>query len=568
MTGELKPLVSNFTQNQNRLPTMAKSAASGTRKLKAPRRPSTKKTSEPAVVKETPPPSHTLILDNGGDSVRYGWSSDTSPTSMPNMTARLPQQWTVPVGDQILQLQNPNLAAITRSTERGIIHNLGNQVQVWKRILDLLQVVIIVGKPSDAATVYGWKQQQPTASSILSTQCAVLIGLAPLTPRCILDQIVAVWIEDLGFSHVGFYVSSVAAARPSRGLSVSNEDTKDEDVPIACVVDIGWSATWVVPVLLGEQPRILSLRRMALGGRQLMQIWKYWVTYRQWNLMDQDFVVRHAMEQTSFVSLDFPGDMKRALRTPSGRRPWDRNYVLPDYDTTREGVVQIPEAVQRELDRLASGELEQGEDEDSAEDEDYNDDDMMKDDDGDEEVLLPDTTMEPVDVSDDEEDEAMLRQRLLAQRREEELRRRALEESQQVLRISTERFAISEILFQPQDAGLPLEWAGLPLTIVQAIEASPELFRPALYQSIQLLGGLSQLPNLLERLESEVRVLAPCEYKVRITKAADPTCGAWHGAREIAKSKPYRQWSVGRDEWNGTRGVWERLLSSKGGLYT
>lgn len=482
------------------------------------------------------------------------------------MTARLPQQWAVPVGDQILaQLQNPNLATLTRSTERGIITNLGNQVQVWKRILDVLQVR--VPAQSEAAAMYGWKQQTAASSSstaaanmlIPSSHCAVFIGLAPFTPRCILEQIIATWMEDLGFGHVGFFVSSVAAARPSALVQAC---------PIACVVDLGWSATWVVTVY--EQRRILAVRRVPLGGRHLLQLYKYWITYRQWNLMDQEFVMRHVLESTAQVSLDFEQDMRTALRTPLGRRLWDRHYVLPDYDSTKEGVVQIPEAVQREMERRARGDHNQEEDDDdSADDEDYDEEEAMDDenDQEDEEALVNTNAAEPMEVSDDDEDEDVLRRRLLEQRREEELRKKQLAESQQILRVSTERFAIPEVLFRPQDAGLPPEWAGVPEAIVQAIEASPQLFRPALYQSIQLVGGVSQLPNLAERLTKEVRSIAPDMYELSINKSDEPILGAWRGARELATKITHKDWSVGQDEWKRDRLAYNRLLAKNGGFY-
>ena len=39
--------------------------------------------------------TRTLIIDNGGDTVKFGWSSDDKPQTISNVTARPSQQWTV-----------------------------------------------------------------------------------------------------------------------------------------------------------------------------------------------------------------------------------------------------------------------------------------------------------------------------------------------------------------------------------------------------------------------------------------------------------------------------------------
>ena len=102
---------------------------------------------------------------------------------MSNLTARLPQQWTVLVGDQVTdQLQNPNaVIQPTRSTERGIICNLGNQVQVWKRILDVLGVRLTPppgGSGAATAAAFGWKPP-PTTTQQKQQAAATTVDSRP-----------------------------------------------------------------------------------------------------------------------------------------------------------------------------------------------------------------------------------------------------------------------------------------------------------------------------------------------------------------------------------------------------
>lgn len=522
------------------------------------------------VAAQSPLPTRTLVLDNGGDSVKYGWADGTAAKSMPNVTARLSQQWAVLVGDEVRsQVNNPNSClAVTRSTERGITTNMGNQFQVWKRVLDVLGVVISM-KPN-ASTPFGWNTIRSSTKSatenknneiISSSQCAVLIAVAPYTPQSVLDHIISIWLEDFSFAFAGFCASSVTAAvyRPISSLTSKIRDGLCTEVPIACVVDLGWSAVHVVPVY---QDRVIGkkcIRRLPLGARQMINIWKYYSSYRQWNLMDSEWIIRDVFESTAYVSLQFIHDMQTARKMSAGRRPFDCEYVLPDYDSTFEGRVQIPEAVLREIEKQKQN-IVQRDDDDS--DEAYEEKDMEEDVD---DIIEEDEASADVVSSDDESPEELRKQML--KQREDDRRRRELEaEQHQILNITVERFAIPEALFRPSDVGLPSEWANLPQAIVQAIEACPLVFRAGLYRSIQLTGGLSQLPNLKERLEQELRALVPSQYPIAVTTSAIPLYQAWEGARKLA-TLPHIHWSVSRAEWElaSRQGAWNRLRMSAGG---
>jgi actin-related protein 6 len=513
----------------------------------------------------TPPPAHILVIDNGGDTIKFGWNTDSSPKHIPNVTARLQQQWTVLAGDQLSQIQNPNqLICVTRSMERGMIVNLGNQVQVWKRLLDLLGVSIPIH--SETAQAFGWKappratdaNKNKTADlppkTISAQNCAVLLTVPPHCPRSILDQILQVWLQDFGFSHVGFCVASACAAA----------EHAHADYQTCCLVDLGWSATQIVPTY---RSRIIgsgtAIRRLPVAGRHLINMWKYFVSYRQWNLMDQEWILRNVLHETAYCSMQFEDDMRLAQRLPAGRRPYDREYVLPDQQNKFQGSVRLPLALQKQAD----GENEEEEEEENSDDDSDVDEQEMKEaedeEDGDDEK---DGEAEERN-SDDEESPAEIRRRLLKRREEEQRRRRELEEEQQVLNVTVERFSIPETLFRPSDVGLPSEIAGLPAAIVQSIEACPEPFQAALYQSIHLVGGLSQLPNLKDRLQRELRALAPCQYEVVITASDSPIDEAWKGARMLTNQGSHTDWSVGVGDSDALvkRGEWKRLLVASGG---
>eukprot|EP00977_Amphora_coffeiformis_P010759 scaffold2518_cov178-Amphora_coffeaeformis.AAC.18 len=546
-------------------------------------------------------PTHILIVDNGGDTLKYGWSTDVTPSVLSNVTARLQQQWTVLAADQLATIQNPNqLIGVTRSTERGIIVNFGNQIQVWKRMLDLLGITL-ASLTTDTAQAFGWKQggrggateAADKQTKIPAATCAVLLTVPPHCPRMILDQIMLIWMEDFGFSHVGFTTAQVAAAALSPPVVVPPPATKT--IPAACIVDIGWSACTVVPTYRQKAIHPTAIRRLPLGGRHLINMSKYYFSYRQWNLMDQEWILRQVLEKTGYVSLEFAKEMQLARQWPAGRRPFDREFLLPDYQTSFEGEVQLPPSLLR-----AEEEEEEEEDQDDDDDdEDVREEDMNEEDielDLNEEIEEPKDEEdqkekkksrrkskkgssrnrrknnrdddgeddEEEDDDDEEDDQEALRKSLLKLREEEEQRRQAQEAERQSLRLSVERFTIPEVLFRPSDGGLPREWAGLAGTVVQAIDKCPEHFRAALYRNVRLVGGLAQLSNLKERLTRELRSLAPCDYKLQVTISETPQEDVWQGAKTIATTLPHMEWSISKEEWT-PRGSWKRLTQAEGG---
>ena len=308
-------------------------------------------------------PTKTLIVDNGGDTLKYGWSTDDAPEIIANVTARLKHQITVLVGDELSKVQNPNsLIAITRSTERGVICNLANQTQVWKRMLDKLGVAVPV--TSEAANSFGWKTSRKIAAStvpkIPSQSIAVVLLLPPNCPRTLLDQIIYIWMEDFGVARVGFGISSVFGTREHPVFHCS------------CTIDMGWSSTLVVPTFKNKPIDATAIRRCPIGGRHMINMLKYYMSYRQYNLMDQEKILREVFERLSYLSLNFKDEMKLARHFPQGKRVYDRDYILPDYQTTHRGEIRIPLALQREMERRKEDDNKQeDDDEDESSDEDF-----------------------------------------------------------------------------------------------------------------------------------------------------------------------------------------------------
>lgn len=540
-----------------------------------------------------PPPTHVLLIDNGGDTVKYGIvGQHETPLSMPNVTAILKHQWTTLVGEEVYGVQPSQIQTLMRSTERGCITNMGNQVQVWKAMLETLRVHVPLLQGDHAAEVFGWKvlaKQPREKSTYTPSTMAVVIMVPPLCPRIVLDQIAQVWFQDFGFRHVGLVTAQVFG-------------TSSSSVTGCCtVVDLGWSATQIVPtfqnkILIPPPDATVSIRRLPLGGRHLVGLWKYYCSYRQWNLMDADLLLEDVQKTLAYVSLNLKEDLETARRTYLGKRPFDREFVLPDYQTTRKGFVRLtPWLLKLENDKLQQEQdaydveeanrrdaIDAMEVENTAIEEEqevvadkkvktelnkegqHNDDigqESGVDDDKENQEGDDDDVDEDEDIDSDNETDDQKRKRLLRQKAEEDRRRQQLEAERQVLLVSVERFTIPEVLFHPSDAELG-GFAGLPQTICSAIDACPRIYQSALYGNIRLVGGVSKIPNLKERLERDLRSIVPIHYDVSIEVADDPIHDMWKNAKKWLLETNYTDWSVTRDEFEA-QGSWHRLLNNK-----
>jgi hypothetical protein len=46
--------------------------------------------------------------------------------------------------------------------------------------------------------------------------------------------------------------------------------------------------------------------------------------------MDQTWILKNVLHETAYCSMQFGDDIRLAQRVQAGRRPYDREYVLPD----------------------------------------------------------------------------------------------------------------------------------------------------------------------------------------------------------------------------------------------
>jgi len=549
-------------------------------------------------------PLPTLILDTGGWSIKHatftpnsntgtGTSSNNnvnininasaSPRYSYNVIAKPKHQLTTTLlSNEIDTINNKSQLIFKRPLERGYTTDLATQFQIWdyillnerfeyrhsfsnggaKRVLPLQGTSTNTGTASSSATVSAMttnanSRNVSPMNSIYTHTAAVLCLHQPFTPRSIFEKEDEVWFRDFGYGRVGRILGVCCSAfhylnrgkqkkqqqQQQQQETCKLEDYDDDETGCCLVIDSGFSLTHIVPTI-DSHAIAKAIRRINIGGKLFTNLLKEQISYRQWNMMDEYYIVNEAKEKLCYVSSEFDKDMEKARNeTRTGCREFDREFVLPDYVKTSKGSVRIPYGLQMLMD---SQKDHNGDIYDSS---DKNNDGTIKDTidkaKNEEEKQASDN-----DDSDDSEDETedQARRRIMKQKEEERRRREMEDQEKQALLLSLERFTIPEILFRPLDIGM--KQLGIAEAIVQSIEACEPMYRAAMYNNIVLTGGNVKLPNFKQRLEMELRTIAPINYNIRIYVPEDPISYAFEGARDILISDEFiGKGCIDRAEW-------------------
>jgi actin-related protein 6 len=99
--------------------------------------------------------------------------------------------------------------------------------------------------------------------------------------------------------------------------------------------------------------------------------------------------------------------------------------------------------------------------------------------------------------------------------------------------LTNERFAPPEALFRPADVGM--DQTGLPGAIMAALAKCPPELRGPLLSNIVCVGGCFMMPQAAQRLQQEVRALAPDAFPVKVHVSSTPMLSNWHGAAAMAR---------------------------------
>lgn len=121
------------------------------------------------------------------------------------------------------------------------------------------------------------------------------------------------------------------------------------------------------------------------------------------------------------------------------------------------------------------------------------------------------------------------------------------EDGEQLIRMNNERFMVPEILFNPSDIGI--RQMGIPETVALAIAECEESAQPWLYKNIVLTGGNMMFAEFKERLERELRMLAPDNMEICVRQDVDPVGYPWKGGASLAKDDGFQDLCVTKAEY-------------------
>ncbi|GMH96104.1 hypothetical protein TrST_g4632 [Triparma strigata] len=120
-------------------------------------------------------------------------------------------------------------------------------------------------------------------------------------------------------------------------------------------------------------------------------------------------------------------------------------------------------------------------------------------------------------VDSDDEDSDARRARLLHEKKQRQARAQQLSEQVTVIEVGQLLPLILEALFNPLDV-LGLNEIGVAEACKLSIERTDATLRESLWKNIIVTGGNRKIPGFIERLEKELRSLAPVEYEVNVTE--------------------------------------------------
>ncbi|KAI0926977.1 hypothetical protein AcV5_007630 [Taiwanofungus camphoratus] len=104
------------------------------------------------------------------------------------------------------------------------------------------------------------------------------------------------------------------------------------------VIDSGFSFTHVIPILNGS---IVwnAVKRIDVGGKLLTNQLKELASFRQWNMMDETYIINDIKECCCYVSLNFKRDMEMC-RADTRKNDIVQEYILPDFSVHRPGRIR------------------------------------------------------------------------------------------------------------------------------------------------------------------------------------------------------------------------------------
>merc|ERR1719515_431657 len=117
-----------------------------------------------------------------------------------------------------------------------------------------------------------------------------------------------------------------------------------------------------------------------------------------------------------------------------------------------------------------------------------------------------------------------------------------------VITIGNERFRCPEVLFQPNFVGM--ESAGVHKLTFDSIMKCDVDIRRDLYKNIVMSGGTTMFAGIPERLEKEMKALAPQGMDIKVIAPPERKYSVWIGGSILASLSTFEEMWVTKEEYD------------------
>ncbi|KAI0040286.1 Actin/actin-like protein [Auriscalpium vulgare] len=266
-----------------------------------------------------------VVLDNGAFTVKLGLSNASKDVShcrvIPNAIIRSKGDKTTYFGQDFAECRDFSSLNYRLPFEKGYVVDWDAQKAIWDGIFTEETLGV-----------------DTTETSLLITE--PYFNLPNLQE--VYDQFV---FEEYEFQ-------AYHRATPASLIPYGQLFGKPSQVQPECmiVVDSGFSFTHIVPIMEGEIVWS-AVKRIDVGGKLLTNHLKELVSFRQWNMMDETYIMNSVKETCCYVTTQFSADLQ-TCRYKTKDNPILQEYILPDFSLNKQGRVMQPDEMTLESDQI------------------------------------------------------------------------------------------------------------------------------------------------------------------------------------------------------------------------
>jgi actin-related protein len=118
----------------------------------------------------------------------------------------------------------------------------------------------------------------------------------------------------------------------------------------------------------------------------------------------------------------------------------------------------------------------------------------------------------------------------------------------QVITVGAERFRCPETMFQPAFIGVESE--GIHKLAFTSIMKCDVDIRKDLYNNVVMSGGSTMFPNVAERMQQEIKALAPDSMTIKIIAPPERKYSVWIGGSILSSLSTFEEMWITKDEYD------------------